>query len=55
MKEYSECIEYLHDLGFPLEVCESICKRYEAKGDMEGLVDYMLMCETMVDSCVDQL
>lgn len=55
MKDYSECIEYLHDLGLPIEMCEKICKKYESKQDMEGLVDYMLLCETMVDSCVDQL
>lgn len=53
MNDYSDGIEYLHSLGLPLELCERICGKFEANQDMEGLVDYMLLCETMVDSCVD--
>lgn len=53
MNSYAECIEYLHDLGFPLDACERICRKYEAKQDLEGLVDCILLCEAMVDSCVD--
>lgn len=53
MNKYSDCIEYLHEIGLPLEACEKICQKYEANQDMEGLVDYMLLCEAMVDSCVD--
>lgn len=53
MEEYKDCIEYLHSLGFSLETCKKICKKYESKQDMEGLVDYVLLCEAMVDSCVD--
>lgn len=53
MNKYSDCIEYLHDLGIPLEICEKICQKYEEKQDMEGLMDYMLLCEMLVDSCVD--
>lgn len=53
MNKYSDCIEYLKDLGIPAEVCEKICQKYESNHDMEGLVDYMLLCEAMVDSCVE--
>ena len=53
MRDYKDCIEYLHSLGISLEVCRKICKKYEAKQDMEGLLDYVLLCEAMVESCVD--
>ena len=53
MNDYSDCIEYLHELGLPLEICKKVCKRYEEKQDMVGLVDYILLYEAMVDSCVD--
>lgn len=53
MKDYAECIEYLHDLGLPLEVCKKVCQKYENRQDMEGLVDYILTYEMMVDSCVE--
>ena len=53
MKDYKDCIEYLHSLGFSMEVCKKICSKYERERDMEGLVDYVLLCEAMVDSCVE--
>ena len=52
MNEYSECVEYLHALGMPLDLCEKVRKRYEDRQDMEGLLDYILLYEMMVDSCV---
>lgn len=53
MKEFSECVEYLLSLGLPLEKCEAVRRKYESENDMEGLIDYMLACENMVDSYVD--
>lgn len=53
MKDYSECIEYLVSLGFSKKVSEKICKHYEKNKDIEGLIDYIMLCEVMVDSCVD--
>ncbi len=53
MPKYSECKEYLCDLGLSPEMSELICHKYETADDKEGLIDYMLLCEAMVDSCVD--
>ena len=53
MDSYTQCVEYLHALGLPMEACEKVCKKYEAKGDMKGLVDYMLLCETIAETYVD--
>ena len=53
MNNYSDCINYLKDLGLPEETCEKICEKYEKEEDLEGLIDYMLLCEMLVDSCVD--
>lgn len=53
MNDYAECFEYLLALGFPRSFCEKVCKRYENRKDIEGLIDYILICEEMVDSCVD--
>lgn len=53
MKDYSECVAYLVSLGLSKKVSEKICNYYKKKDDMKGLVDYILLCEVMVDSCVD--
>jgi hypothetical protein len=53
MTRYGECVEYLHGLGFPIEWCEAVCKKYEDEQDMGGLVDYMLLCESVVECYVD--
>ena len=53
MKDYAECVEYLHELGLPLDKCEKIRMRYEERQDMEGLVDFILTYETMIDSCIE--
>lgn len=53
MKEYSDCIEYLHSLGMPIKICRKICKSYENKKDFAGLLEYVLLFETMLESCVE--
>lgn len=53
MDKYSECVEYLHSLGLPLKCCKKVCEKYRQKQDMEGLLNYILIYETMVESCVD--
>ena len=53
MKDYAECVAYLFDLGFPIDFCERVCQKYENKNDLKGLVDYILVCEAMVDSCIE--
>ena len=53
MKNYSDCIEYLHELGLPIDICKKVCERYEERQDMEGLVDYILTYEMMIESCVE--
>lgn len=53
MKDYASCIEYLHSLGLPVEICERICNRFKSKDDMEGLVDLMLLYDALVDNDVD--
>lgn len=55
MANYEDCAEYLHALGLPMEISKRICKKYESTQDMAGLIDYIFLCETMEDSCVDQL
>ena len=53
MNNYTDGVEYLHALGFPVELSKKICEKFERDQDMEGLVNYIFLCETLVDSCVD--
>ena len=53
MSKYAECVEYLHGLGFPIEWCVSVCEKYEKDQNFEGLVDYLLLCESVVECYVD--
>lgn len=51
--KYAECAKYLRELGMPKSVCERAQKKYEKNQDIEGLMNYVLLCEAMVESCVD--
>ena len=53
MDKYAECIEYLHSLGLPMNCCKKICEKFKKKQDLEGLLNYVLIWEALVDSCVD--
>ena len=53
MSKYAEYAEYLHGLGFPIEWCKKVCENYEKSLDFEGLVNYLLLCESVVECYVD--
>lgn len=53
MNKYAEYFEYLVALGIPKDVCKRICEKYCNAGDIEGLLDCVLLCEAIADECVD--